>query len=84
MNMLPKSNRILIDHGFSDYNQKSIQIDQSSERILDIIKEKVSYYVGYPYISFNEDLKDYTVCKMPNSKKNLIDLQNLPTNKIVK
>ena len=83
MNMLPKSNRILIDHGFSDYNRKAIKLSVSN-RILDVIKETVSYYIGYPYISFNEDLKNYTVCKIPNHKKNFIDIQNLPTNKIVK
>ncbi|MDB3947340.1 hypothetical protein N9404_04535 [Candidatus Pelagibacter sp.] len=82
MNMLPKSNRILIDHGFSDYYRRAFKLTVL-ESILDIIKEKISYYIGYPYISFNEDLKNYTVCKIPNSKNNFIDLQNLPTNKIV-
>ena len=82
MNMLPKSNRILIDHGFSDYYRRAFKLSVL-ERILDIIKEKISYYIGYPYISFNEDLKDYTVCKIPNFKNNFIDIQNLPTNKIV-
>ena len=80
--MLPKSNRILIDHGFSDYYRRAFKLTVL-ESILDIIKEKISYYIGYPYISFNEDLKNYTVCKIPNSKNNFIDLQNLPTNKIV-
>lgn len=82
MNILPKSNRILIDHGFSDYNRKAFKLS-FLEKTFDIIKEKVSYYIGYPYISFNEDLKDYTVCKIQNFKKNLIDLQNLPINKMV-
>jgi len=83
MNVLPKSNRILIDHGFSDYNHKANKI-LISKKIIDIMKERIANLIGYPYMSLNEDMNGYTVCKIPKFSNNFIDMQNLPINKIVK
>tara|TARA_Y100000768_G_scaffold388180_1_gene382645 strand:+ start:1617 stop:2762 length:1146 start_codon:yes stop_codon:yes gene_type:complete len=83
MNVLPKSNRILIDHGFSDYNRKVIKISLS-KKIIANIKEKISDLIGYPYISLNEELRGYTVCKIPKFSSNFVDIQYLPTNKVLK
>ena len=83
MNVLPKSNRILIDHGFSDYNHKANKI-LISKKIIDIMKERIANLIGYPYMGLNEDMNGYTVCKIPKFSNNFIDMQNLPINKIVK
>ena len=83
MNVVPKSNRIFIDHGFDDYKPKAFKFS-SLEKIIDILKEKINKYIGYPYISFNEKMNSYTVCKIPKFTKNFIDMQNLPTNQILK
>ena len=83
MNVLPKSNRILIDHGFSDYSHKANKI-LISKKIIDFMKERIANLIGYPYISLDEDMNGYTVCKIPKLSNNFIDMQNLPINKIVK
>lgn len=83
MNVLPTSNRILIDHGFSDYNRKIIKITKF-KRMIDSIKEKISDALGYPYVSLNDDLSSYTVCKIPKFFPNFIDMQDLPINKVLK
>ena len=83
MNILPRSNRIMIDHGFADYSRKTAKIS-IPKKIIDIIKEKITNYIYYPYISLNEDRKSYTVCKIPKFSNNFIDMQNLPVNKILK
>jgi len=83
MNVIPKSNRIFIDHGFDDYKPKAYKLS-TLNKIIDILKEKITKHIGYPYISFNEKMNSYTVCKIPKFSKNFIDMQNLPTNKILK
>ena len=83
MNVIPKSNRIFIDHGFDDYKPKAYKLSKLN-KIEDILKEKITKYIGYPYISLNEKMKSYTVCKIPKFSKNFIDMQNLPTNQILK
>ncbi len=83
MNVLPTTNRILIDHGFSDYNRKTIKIT-NFKRMIDSIKEKISDAIGYPYVSLNDDLNSYTVCKIPKFFSNFIDMQDLPINKVLK
>ncbi len=82
MNVLPRKNRILIDHGFSDYFNK-VQKISIFRRIIDRFKESITNNLGYPYISMNENINSYTVCKIPGYSKNFIDLQNLPINKIL-
>mgnify|MGYP001216730313 CR=1 FL=1 len=82
LNVVPKSNRIFIDHGFDDYRPKVFKLS-NLEKIIDLLKEKINKYIGYPYISFNEKINSYTVCKIPKFTKNFIDMQNLPTNQIV-
>jgi hypothetical protein len=83
MQVLPRSNRIFIDHGFSDYNHKAFNIS-FVKKIIDIIKEKISNFIIYPYISFNEDKNSYTICKIPKSTNKFIDMQYLPINQILK
>tara|TARA_A100001011_G_scaffold272949_1_gene282259 strand:- start:11259 stop:12392 length:1134 start_codon:yes stop_codon:yes gene_type:complete len=82
MNVLPRKNRILIDHGFSDYYSKAQKIS-SYKKIIDKFKEIISNNFGYPYISLRENINGYTVCKIPKYSKNFIDLQNLPINKFL-
>tara|TARA_Y200000002_G_scaffold67587_1_gene52444 strand:- start:6094 stop:7227 length:1134 start_codon:yes stop_codon:yes gene_type:complete len=82
MNVLPRKNRILIDHGFSDYYSKAQNIS-SYKKIVDRFKETISNNFGYPYISLSENINGYTVCKIPKYSKNFIDLQNLPINKFL-
>ena len=83
MSVIPKSNRIFIDSGFGEYKHKIIKIS-ILKKIIDLIKEKISSFVGYPYISFNEKLNSYTVCKIPKFSKNFIDMQNLTINLFLK
>ena len=83
MSVMPKSNRIFVDSGFGEYKHKIIKIS-ILKKIIDSMKEKISNFIGYPYISFNEKLNSYTVCKIPKFSKNFIDMQNLPINTILK
>jgi hypothetical protein len=83
MQVLPRSNRIFIDHGFSDYNYKAFKFS-FIKKIIDKIKEKISNYIIYPYISYNEDINSYTICKIPKLTNKFIDMQHLPTNQILK
>ena len=70
MNVLPRKNRILIDHGFSDYCNK-VQKISIFRKIIDKFKESITNNLGYPYISLNENINSYTVCKIPGYSKNL-------------
>tara|TARA_B110000967_G_C18860415_1_gene549611 strand:+ start:338 stop:1477 length:1140 start_codon:yes stop_codon:yes gene_type:complete len=83
MNVIPRSNRIFIDSGFGEYSHKIVKISILN-KIIDLMKEKISNFIGYPYISFNEKMNSYTVCKIPKFSKNFIDMQIIPINESLK